>query len=165
MLERVIAAVVEALTEADIPAGPAYPKSGVDRSGSFIRVGVAKAADRSAGFARYLGIENDPETGEREVYGLRCEITLSLDVYAPLSAENAALECAALFDRAAAEISGVSGLSVKELSCGAPGPDRETGMFRLSGLAQCAGLLVFAGNGGADAAFSDFVLRGELRET
>ena len=165
MLESVIASVVDALTGAGIDAGPAFPKSGVDRSKAFVRAGVAKAADTGAGFARYLGIENDPETGEREVYGLRCEIALSLDVYAPLSAENAAMECAALFDRAAAVIGGVPGLGVREISCGAPGPDRETGMFRLSGGVKCTGLLVSAGEGGEDAAFTDFVLRGELRKT
>lgn len=166
MLEGVIAAVAEALCAAEIPAGPAYPKSPVDREAEFVRVGVLKAADRSAGLGRYLGMRNDPERGAVEVYGLRCELELSLDVYAPRSAENAALKCAETFDRAAAVISGVPGLSVRELTCGAPGPDPDTGMFRLSGGVKCAGLLTVTDSGGSggETAFTDFVLRGELQK-
>ena len=166
MLENVVTAVADALEGAGISAGPAYPKTGVERDGGcFVRVGVAKAIDTNAGFARYLGMENDPETGAREVYGLRCALELSLDVYAPLSEENAALRCAALFDSAAAAIGAISGLQVRELSCGAPGPDRETGMFRLSGRIKCAALLTASGESGAEMAFTDYVLRGELRAT
>ena len=166
MLETVIDAVVEALTDAGISAGSAYPKTGVERSGGgFVRVGVAKVVDTNAGFARYLGVENDPESGPREVYGLRCALELSLDVYAPLREENAALKCAALFDSAAAVIAAVGGLQVRELSCGAPGPDRETGLFRLAGGVRCAALLTASGADGEDMAFTDYVLRGELRAT
>ena len=165
MLETVVSTVIGALTDAGISAGPAYPKDAVDRSAGFVRVGVAKAVDTGAGFARYLGIENDPESGEREVYGLLCEIGLSLDVYAPLSEANAALACAALFDEAAAVVAGVSGLSVKELSCGAPGPDGETGMFRLAGGVKCAALLTASDSDSGGTAFTDFVLRGVLNGT
>ena len=163
MLEGVIASVCKALCAAGIPAGPAYPKEAVS---AHVRVGVLKAADKSAGLSRYLGMRNDPERGAVEVYGLRCELELSLDVYAPLDSENAALACAETFDRAAAVISGVAGLHVRELTCGAPGPDAETGMFRLSGGVKCAGLLAIAdddGGGSENAAFTDFVLRGELQ--
>lgn len=162
MLEGVIAAVISALNTAGIPAGPAYPKEDIS---AHVRVGVLKAADRSAGLSRYLGLRDDPERGAVEVYGLRCELELSLDVYAPPDAdrENAALDCANTFDRAAAVISGVPGLHVRELTCGAPGPDAETGMFRLPGGVKCAGLLTVADDDGGDTAFTDFVLRGELQ--
>ena len=160
MLEGVINSVCSSLNAAGIPAGPAYPKEAVS---ALVRVGVLKAADRSAGLSRYLGMRNDPERGAVEVYGLRCELELSLDVYAPLDSENAALACAGTFDRAAAVISGVPGLHVRELTCGAPGPDAETGMFRLSGGVKCAGLLTVADGEGENTAFTDFVLRGELQ--
>lgn len=165
MLENVIAAAVSALTDAGLSAGAAFCKAPVDRDAAFLRVGAAGAVDRSAGFGRYLGVENDPETGEREVYGLRCEIELSLDAYAPLSADNAALQSAALFDNAAAVIGGVPGLSVREVRCGAPRPDQDTGMFRLSGAVKCAALLVSSPEDGEETAFTDFVLRGDLRNT
>ena len=81
-----------------------------------------------------------------------------------VESENAALECAGTFDRAAAVISGVPGLHVRELACGAPAPDPDTGMFRLSGGVKCAGLLTVpdGGDGSENMAFTDFVLRGEL---
>ena len=165
MLENVISTVVEALTEAGVPAGAAYPKTDAAcPAGGMARVGVAKAVDRSSGFGRYLGIETDPERGEREVYGLRCEIDLSLDVYAAPRETNAALCCAALFDRAAAVIDGIGGLGVREISCGAAGPDAATGLFRLGGSVKCSALLTAAADeSGETAAFTDFILRGELR--
>ena len=165
MLEGVIASVSSALCAAGISAGPAYPNAPATPDAAFVRVGVLKAADKSAGFSRYLGLRQDPERGAVEVYGLRCELELSLDVYAPLEAENenAALACAGIFDRAAAAVSGVPGLHVRELCCGAPGPDAETGMFRLSGGVKCAGLLTIADDDSGDTAFTDFVLRGELQ--
>ena len=166
MLEGVITAVASALCAAGISAGPAYPNSSVTPETAFVRVGVLKAADKSAGLSRYLGMRNDPERGAVEVYGLRCELELSLDVYAPLHSENAALACGETFDRAAEVISGVAGLHLRELVCGAPGPDAETGMFRLSGSVKCAGLLTIAdsdGGGSENSAFTDFVLRGELQ--
>ena len=165
MLESVIVSVLEALTAAEIPAGAAYPKADAAcPSGGMVRVGVAGCVDQSAGFGRYLGIESDPERGEREVYGLRCEIELSLDVYAAPREDNAALCCAALFDRAAAAVDGIDGLGVREITCGTAAPDASTGLFRLGGTLKCAALLVASGDDSEEtAAFTDFILRGELR--
>ena len=167
MLEGVIASVSSALCAAGISAGPAYPNAPATPDAAFVRVGVLKAADKSAGFSRYLGLRQDPERGAVEVYGLRCELELSLDVYAPpaTDSENAALDCANTFDRAAAVISAMPGLRVRELTCLAPGPDAETGLFRLSGGVKCAALLTVAdgGDGNDNTAFTDFVLRGELQ--
>lgn len=166
MLEGLIASVSSALNAAGIPAGPAFPNAPVPpEEGAFVRVGVLKAADKSAGLSRYLGLRQDPERGPVEIYGLRCELELSLDVFAPFAAENAALDCVNTFDRAAAAVSAMPGLYVREFTCGAPEPDAETGAFRLSGGVKCAGLLTVADNDGGPEtmAFTDFVLRGELQ--
>ena len=162
MLENVVRDLVAALRERGIDASPAFPRTPARAGGGgFVRVGVAGARDRSAGMARYLGVEAD---GEREVYGLLCDIELSIDVYTPPAGDNAAMDAIALFDRAAEIIGGMGPLQVKELSCGAPGPDKDTGLFRLSGAAKCSGVLVFAEeDGGEDAVFADYVLRGVLK--
>lgn len=163
MLENVVRDVVAALRGNGIDASPAFPKTPAKAGGGgFVRVGVSGARDRSAGMARYLGVETDGEHGEREVYGLLCDMELSIDVYTPPAADNAAMEALGLFDRAAEIIGGMGSLRVRELSCGAPGPDKDTGLFRLSGAAKCSGLLVSA-EGGEDALFADYVLRGVLK--
>ena len=163
MMTNVIGAVVTALTDADVAAFSAWPKAPVDRSEGFVCVGVEKAKNAAGGLARYLGIQADAETGDHEVYGLNCDIELRLDVYAPLSEENAAESCLDIFDTAAEVISAMPGLRVKALSCGTPAPDRETGMFRLHGGAECSALLLSTEQG-EDGTFTDFVLRGELQQ-
>lgn len=164
MLENVVRSVVEALREDGIDASPAFPRAPARAgNGALVRVGVAGARDKSAGMARYLGVETDGEHGQREVYGLLCDMEISIDVYTPPAVDNAAMEALALFDRVSEVIGGMGGLQVKELSCGAPGPDRDTGLFRLSGAAKCGGLLISAPDGGEEAVFADYVLRGVLK--
>ena len=162
MLENVVRSVVAALRERGVEASPAFPKTPAEAgSGGFVRVGVTGARDRGAGMARYLGVETG---GEREVYGLLCDMELSIDVYAPPSGDNAAMDALELFDRVSEIVGGMGSLQVRELSCGAPGPDKDTGLFRLSGAAKCSGVLVFAEeDGGEDAVFADYVLRGVLK--
>lgn len=163
MLENVVRDVVAALRESGVEASPAFPKAPAKAGdGGFVRIGVAGVRDKSAGMARYLGVETDGERGEREVYGLLCDMELAIDVYTPPAGDNAALDALTLFDRAAEIIGGMGSLQVRELNCGAPGPDRDTGLFRLSGAAKCSGLLVSA-ESGEDAYFADYVLRGVLK--
>ena len=161
MLENVVRSVVAALRERGVEAAPAFPKTPAKAgSGGFVRVGVTGARDRGAGMARYLGVETG---GEREVYGLLCDMELSIDVYAPPSGDNAAMDALGLFDRVSEIVGGMGSLQVRELSCGAPGPDKDTGLFRLSGAAKCSGVLVFTEDGGEEAVFADYVLRGVLK--
>lgn len=164
MLEKLAESAAAILTGAGIAAGAAYPKTAADRSGAFIAVGVRRASGRGAGFARYLGVMDDPERGETEVYGLRCEVELALDVYAPMTAENGAAACAGLFDRAAAALGAAAGLNVLELRCGEAAPDKRLGMFALHGEVLCSALLLEGESGsGAAGTFTDFVLKGELK--
>ena len=162
MLEKLVGSVVEILSAAGLNAGAAFPKQAAARGSAFIAVGIRRASGRGAGFARYLGVERDPERGETEIYGMRCEVELALDIYAPMSEANGAAACSALFDRAAAALDGAAGLSVRELRCGEAAPDRTAGMFLLRGEAACSALLAAAGDDG-DGTFTDFVLKGELK--
>ena len=162
MLSNVIGAVVDALNAAEIPAGSAWRKAAVERDKRFVCVGVERAED-CGGFARYLGMETDEVYGEREVYGLRCAVELRLDIYAPLAEANAANACLDLFDASAGVISCMQGLQVQALSCGAPAPDQDSGMFRLRCGVKCSALLLSTAQG-EGGSFTDFVLRGELQK-
>ena len=162
MLTNVICAVVDALNTAGVPACSAWRRAAADRNRSCVCVGVERAEDCGA-FARDLGRETDEVYGEREVYGLRCAVELRLDIYAPLAEEHAANACLDLFDAAAGVISCMQGLQVQALSCGAPAPDKESGMFRLRCGVKCSALLLSTSQG-EDGSFTDFVLRGELQK-
>ena len=161
MLNNVRDAVVSALQAAELPAAAAYPHSAVPASGSVICVGIARAEDCSPGFARYLGVQNDPERGETEIYGLQCLLSLSLDIYAPLSADDPTGDCLTLFDSAVGCIDGC-GIRLKALHCGEPAPDRASGMMHLRGEAKGTALLTAVSDSGDERSFSNFVLRGEL---
>lgn len=162
MLNNVLDAVVRRLTAAGLQAGKAWPKTAAG-GGTVLRVGVARAEDCGGGFSRYLGTLEDGETDGREIYGLRCALGLSLDIYAPLSADDPAGDCLAAFDAAADCIGAMGGgFQVKALRCGAPAPDRESGMMRLRGEAEGSALLVAPEGDGQSGTFCDFVLRGEL---
>ena len=163
MLTDIIDTVVDALCAAEIPAMCAWPKTAVEREENFICVSIACAEDCTGGLARYLGVENDAETGSHEVYGMQCAITLRLDIFASLREENPAGVCLQMFDAAAETISALPGLRVRALRCEAPEPDRESGMFRLRAAADCTALLLAYDSGGAGE-FTDFVLRGELQQ-
>lgn len=161
MLDNVRDAVIAALQSAGLPADRAYPHSPVPADGCMIRVGVSRTEDCSSGFAGYLGMQRGPEYGEREVYGLRCALALSLDIYAPLSMDDGAGACLKLFDGALPCVEGC-GIRLKRMHCGEPAPDRASGMMHLRGEAEGTALLVSAADSGNEATFSDFVLRGEL---
>ena len=161
MLNNVRDAVIAALNAAGFSACAAYPHAHAPASGTVVRVSVLRAENRS-GAGNYLGVRNDPERGEQEVYGLRCALTLCLDVYAPLSAADAAGDCLDAFDGACACLAaGETGFCLRALRCGEPAPDRDSGMMHLRGEAEGSALLVLCGSGTEPAQFQDFVLRGE----
>lgn len=161
MLDNVRDAVIAALLAAELPACAAYPRSAVPAADGMICVGIAGAEDCSPGFAGYLGQREDPESGTQEVYGLRCGLSVSLDIYAPLSAADAAGDCLSMFDTAAGCIDGC-GIRLKSLRCGEPAPDRASGMMHLRGEAKGMALLIAISDSGDDIDFSNFVLKGEL---
>ena len=164
MLHNVRDAVIACLNAAGVSAGAAWPYSAVPARSAMTRVSILRAEDGSDGFGRYLGLRDDPESGPQEVYGMRCRLTLCLDVYAPLSGDDAAGACLEIFDAACAALCGgtVPGLQLRALRCGEPAPDRASGMMHLRGEAEGSALLVLQPAGDAPGTFHDFVLRGEL---
>ena len=163
MLDNLVRAVVCALRDAGLEACGAYPCAAVPATERRVCVGVSYAEDADAGFARYLGVVTDAETGEREVYGMRCGVGVSLDIYVPMGEADAPEVCLAIFDRAADCIGGMAGFGLKKLRCGAPEPERASGMMHLHAEAEGVALLVAADAPEQGGAFNEFVLRGELK--
>ena len=165
MLETLVTAVVDALKADGLNAAPAYERTPLERGGQpLVCVSVRSAERTGSGFAEYLGVFADPETGvERESYGMRADVELGVDVYVSKKSENASLECVRVFDRAAQCMSALSaGWKMRSISCGEAAPDGETGLFRCKGSMRGVAYLI-AQPDGDSGAFTDFILKGVLR--
>lgn len=166
MLESVVSAVIRALGAVGLEAVGAYPKRELcHRESPLVCVGVKSARGLPAGFGAYLGLGVDPVTGlGEELYGARCELEISLDIYAWPGAENGAEECmrcAGLVGRSLGELP--EGIRISSVSFGQAGFDGETGMFRCSGAVSGAAYFVARAADG-DGGFTDFILRGSVKE-
>lgn len=164
MLDTVISATVAALGAAGIEAVEAYPKGELCcLDGALVCVGVKSARALPSGFGAYLGLGVDPVTGRSaELYGARCELELTLDVYAGMGA--GAGECVRCAGEAAEALAGLpEGIKISSLSFGAAAPDGKTGLFKCPGVLTATAYFI-AREKEEDGVFSDFILRGSVRE-
>ncbi len=164
MLEGVVSAVAAALGAAGIEAVEAYPKRELCcLDGALVCVGVKSAKGLPAGFGGYLGLGADPVTGKRgELYGARCVLELALDVYAGMGA--GAGECTRCAGRIPAALGGLpEGIKISSLCFGQTAPDGETGLFKCSGVMAATAYFI-ARETDEDGVFSDFILRGSVKE-
>ena len=165
MLETLVTAAVGALKAEGLNAAPAYERTPIERGGRpLVCVSVRSAERTGSGFAEYLGVFADPETGlERETFGMRADVELGMDVYVPKTSENAGLECVRVFDEAARCMSALSaGWKMRSVQCGEPAPDEETGLFRCKGSMRGTAYLI-AQPENDSGAFTDFILKGVLK--
>ena len=165
MLETLVTAVVGALKAEGLCAAPAYERTPIERGAlPLVCVSVRSAERTGSGFAEYLGVFADPETGvERESYGMRADVELGVDVYVSKNSDNAAMECVRVFDEAARAVSALSaGWKLRSVSCGEAVPDEKTGMFRCKGSMRGTAYLI-AQPEGDSGAFTDFILKGVLK--
>ncbi|MCM1150236.1 MAG: hypothetical protein NC319_09180 [Butyricicoccus sp.] len=164
MLDSVVSAIIAALNEAGIGAVEAYPKKELCRlDGALVCVGVKSAKGLPAGFGGYLGLGADPETGRsEELYGARCVLELSLDIFAGTGA--GAGECTRCAGRIPAALGALpEGIKISSLSFGAAAPDGGTGLFKCSGVLSGTAYFI-ARERPEDGVFSDFILRGSVKE-
>ena len=84
-LEQVKAALSAALERAGIAAQAAFsPGWARSYSQPVVAVGLRQGESRGGALSSYLGQRTDPDTQLcQEVYGMRLELTLSLDIYCP----------------------------------------------------------------------------------
>ena len=160
-LEQVKRAIVEALEAEGTAALAAFPPEWARRySGPVIAVGLRTGESRGGAVGSYLGERVDPETqASQEVYGMRLELTLSMDIYAP-PGEGAAGCDSALEGLHRAVLHGLpSGLRPVELRWDEMGWDQETEMFLRRGSLSCSAFFT-ASRSDDGLPLTDFILKG-----
>ena len=162
-IEQVKTALGSALERAGLPARMAFAP---EKAGAYDTpvavIGLRRGESRGGGLSSYLGRR---KTGSewREVYGLRMDLTLSLDLYAP--AEMGAAGCdEALEILHRVMLEGLpAGLRPKELSWEEAVWDQETAMFLRRGSLSCEA--VFTAQAEEDNVLvRDFILKGMVKQ-
>ena len=112
----------------------------------------------------YLGEQVDPETlACREIYGMRLELTLSLDIYCPPEAGAAGGE-GVLETLHQIMLEGLpTGLRPTELKWEEASWDPDTSMFLRRGSLACSACFIAAAEEDGTV-FSDFILKGVVKK-
>ena len=160
-LEQVKRAIAGALEKAGISARAAYePDWAKAYQGPVVAIGLRTGESRGGALSSYLGQRMDPGTrGSQEVYGMRLELTLSLDIYCPPS-EGAAGCDGVLEALHQIMLEGLpSGLRPTELKWEEAVWDADTAMFLRRGSLACGAYFVAAASEDG-LLLSDFILKG-----
>ena len=163
MLTDITACITELLNRNGIRAGRAYPAENIDKCGSYVRTRLAAMSQRDGAFASYLGIEWDENGTSRELYGLRCDIELALDIYVYPKEGDPGELCEEILDSIIIALGKSEDIKIAAVKCGGAAPDKETGMF----LCPCkanANIMLVAEKADEGEQFSDFHLKGEIRK-
>lgn len=162
-IEQAKRALCAALERAGLQAETAFtPERAAARESAVAVVGLRRGESRGGGLSSYLGRRQEGSRW-REVYGLRMDLTLSLDLYAP--AELGAAGC----DRALETLHQVmleglpSGLRPKELCWEEAAWDQETAMFLRRGSLRCEAVLTAQAEEDNELV-TDFILKGVVRQ-
>ena len=158
-LEQVKQAVAGALNQAGLAVRTAFEPGWAARCDRPVAaVGLRTGESRGGAMGRYLGQTPD----RREVYGLRLELTLSMDLYSP--AELGAPGCdSALETLHQVMLSGLpAGLKPAELRWEETVWDEDTAMFVRRGSLSCGAY--FTAEASEDGVLlTDFILKGVVR--
>lgn len=159
-LEQVKQAVAGALNQAGLAVRTAFEPGWAARCDRPVAaVGLRTGESRGGAMGRYLGQTPD----RREVYGLRLELTLSMDLYSP--AELGAPGCdSALETLHQVMLSGLpAGLKPAELRWEETVWDEDTAMFVRRGSLSC-GAYFTAETSEDGVLLTDFILKGVVRK-
>ena len=160
-LEQVKRAIAGALEKAGIAARLAFePGWAKGYSGPAVAVGLRRGESRGGALSSYLGQQEDPETRDcREVYGMRMELTLSLDIYCP--PEEGAAGCDSVLEALHQIVLErlPSGLKPGGLKWEETVWDEDTSMFLRRGSLTCGAYFIAAASEDG-ALLSDFILKG-----
>lgn len=159
-LEQVKQAIAGALNQAGLAVRTAFEPGWAARCDRPVAaVGLRTGESRGGAMGRYLGQTPD----RREVYGLRLELTLSMDLYSP--AELGAPGCdSALETLHQVMLSGLpAGLRPAELRWEETVWDEDTAMFVRRGSLSCGAY--FTAEASEDGVLlTDFILKGVVRK-
>lgn len=161
-LEQVKAAIAAALERSGLAAQAAFPPGWAKRyAGPVVAVGLRTGESRGGALGSYLGRQVDPDTlVSREIYGMRLELTLSLDIYCPPEAGAAGCD-GALEKLHQAMLEGLpSGVRPTELKWEEVRWDEDTAMFLRKGSLSCGAFFTASASDGDALALSDFILKG-----
>jgi len=162
MLEKVCAEIIDALRGAGIDAREKYSGGDVrEVKKPCIFVGISGMKACAAGIGHYLGIEEHDDMTHSELYGLRCEIEIALDICAPANTGRCAGTCAGLFDEALAALSGLEGLSIQQANMSDGTAEAKSGLYKCPCMVRGSAFIVAESDEGAE--FADFVLKGVLK--
>lgn len=164
-LEQVKDAIAAALEKAEIRTQTAYAPGWAKKyTGPVVAVGLRTGESRGGALSSYLGQRTDPKTQTcQEVYGMRMELTLSLDIYCPPK-EGAAGGEGVLEALHQIMLEGLpSGLRPTELKWEEASWDPDTAMFLRRGSLACSAYFIAAASEDG-AVFSDFILKGVVRK-
>ena len=160
-LTQVRQAVIQALSQAGLPALEAFPDRRANSyEGAVAAVAVGAAEGKVLGFCNYLGERYDETTGTmRELYGKQLEGEITVELRA-----DRANVCEAGVETAAEVLLGglPSGIRPGELRWEALTWEKATKMFLRRGSLRCQALFV-AESREDGVLFLDFVLKGVLK--
>lgn len=164
-LEQVKDAVAAALEKANIRTQTAYaPDWAKAYSDPVVAVGLRTGESRGGALSSYLGQRTAPKTQTcQEVYGIRLDLTLSLDIYCPPE-EGAAGGERVLEALHQIMLEGLpTGLRPTELKWEEAAWDPDTAMFLRRGSLACTAYFIAAASEDG-AVFTDFILKGVVRK-
>lgn len=160
-LEQVKNAIAAALENSGISARIAYAPGW---AGSYqepvVAVGLRTGESRGGALSSYLGQRTDPDTQtSQEVYGMRLELTLSLDIYCP--PQEGAAGCDGVLEKLHQIMLEKlpSGLRPSELKWEEAAWDEDTSMFLRRGSLSCGAYFIAVATEDG-ALLSDFILKG-----
>ena len=160
-LEQVKNAITSALEKSGIHARTAYaPGWAKAYPGPVVAVGLRTGESRGGALNRYLGQRTDPATQlSQEIYGMRLELTMSLDIYCP--PKDGAAGCDQVLETMhQILLDGLpSGLRPTELKWEEAVWDEDTAMFLRRGSLACSAYFVAAASED-ELLLSDFILKG-----
>ena len=164
-LEQVKLAIAEALNNAGIAAHTAYaPGWAKAYREPVVSVGLRTGESKGGALGSYLGQKVDPDTlACQEIYGMRLELVLSLDIYCP-PGEGAGRCDSVLEGLHQVMLNGLpSGLRPAELKWEETAWDGDTAMFLRRGSLACSAFFV-AETAEEQFDLTDFILKGVLKK-
>lgn len=164
-LEQVKAAIAAALKNAGIAAHTAYaPGWAKAYREPVVAVGLRTGESKGGALGSYLGQKVNPDTLDcREVYGMRLDLVLSLDIYCP-PGEGAGRCDNVLEALHQVMLNGLpTGLRPAELKWEETVWDGDTSMFLRRGSLACGAFFVAETNE-EQPALTDFILKGVVNK-
>ena len=166
MYSAIVDAVVSVFSENQLRAVQSFPESRMElREGAVVCVSVKDARLLSSGMGEYLGKAFDVQGNEKgELYGLKLEIVVGLDIFAPSGEGGGVSECLEFCGKISEALGDFpAGLKIKELRCYSAEPDALTEGYKCPAEIHCTAHIV--GEADADSGeFRDFNLKGGLRQ-